>query len=135
MNAMNSPARELQRKNAGDHADNQIELKALNDSLAKRDTEIKSWCEKASGEIKSLGKASSETVQALTKPAASAAPAPTLTPPNPLRRHRRTPLPTASPLSRPSVAGACGGGGRNDFAPAYEAAPPAPARPRDATKG
>lgn len=67
MNAMNSPARELQRKNAGDHADNQIELKALNDSLAKRDTEIKSWCEKASGEIKSLGKASSETVQALTK--------------------------------------------------------------------
>ena len=59
--------RELQRKNAGDRADNQLELKALNDSLAKRDTEIKSWCEKAAEEIKALGKASSETVQALTK--------------------------------------------------------------------
>ena len=64
---MNASTRELQRKNAGDRTDHQIELKALNDSLAKRDTEIKSWCEKAAEEIKALGKASSETVQALTK--------------------------------------------------------------------
>ena len=64
---MNTPYRELQRKNSGERADNQIELKALNDSLAKRDTEIKSWCEKATEEIKSLGQSSTETVQALQK--------------------------------------------------------------------
>lgn len=59
--------RELQRKNAGDRADDQLEIKALNDSMAKRDTEIKSWCEKAADEIKNLGKTSAETVAALTK--------------------------------------------------------------------
>ena len=64
---MSTPHFQMQRKNAGDRADSQLELKALNDSLAKRDTEIKSWCEKATEEIKSLGKASTETVQALAK--------------------------------------------------------------------
>jgi HK97 family phage major capsid protein len=60
-------SRELARKNAGERNDNQVELKGLTDSLAKRDTEIKSWCEKATEEIKTLGKASADTVQALAK--------------------------------------------------------------------
>jgi len=50
-----------------DRADNQLELKALNDALSRRDTEIKSWCEKAGEEFKSIGKTSNETIQALQK--------------------------------------------------------------------
>ncbi len=56
-----------QHNAAYDRLDNQLELKSLNDSLARRDTEIKSWCEKASDEFKQLGKSSTETTQALHK--------------------------------------------------------------------
>lgn len=59
--------RELHRKNAGDRADDQLELKAIHDGLTKRDAEIKSFCEKATEEIKSVGKVSAETALALTK--------------------------------------------------------------------
>ena len=59
--------RSLQRKNAGDRADDQLELKQLNESLERRDTEIKGWCEKATAEIKNLGKVTTETTAALMK--------------------------------------------------------------------
>lgn len=57
----------MQTIQQNDRVDNQLELKALNDALSRRDTEIKSWCEKATEEIKSIGKVSTETSQALQK--------------------------------------------------------------------
>lgn len=48
-----------------DRADHQLELKALNEALSRRDTEIKTWCEKASEEFKHIGKSNTETIQAL----------------------------------------------------------------------
>ena len=59
--------KELHRKNAGERADDQLELKAIHEGLKKRDAEIKSFCEKAELEIKAAGKLSSETALALTK--------------------------------------------------------------------
>jgi len=64
---MNTQDRTMQRKNAGQRADDQLELKQLTDSLERRDTEIKGWCEKATAEIKDLGKVSAETTAALLK--------------------------------------------------------------------
>lgn len=64
---MNTQDRTMQRKNAGQRVDDQLELKQLNDSLERRDTEIKGWCEKATAEIKSLGKVTTETTAALLK--------------------------------------------------------------------
>lgn len=58
--------RDFGRKNAGG-ADDKLEIKALLDSLKERDSEIKSWCEKAANEIKETGKVASETKSALEK--------------------------------------------------------------------
>jgi HK97 family phage major capsid protein len=63
----NTPDRTMQRKNAGQRSDDQLELKQLTDSLERRDTEIKGWCEKATAEIKNLGKVTTETTAALMK--------------------------------------------------------------------
>lgn len=60
----------LQRKEAGDRADDQIEIKGLMDALAKRDEEIKSFVEKANKEIAETGKIASDTkgaIELLTK--------------------------------------------------------------------
>lgn len=64
---MNTQDRAMQRKNAGQRADDQLELKTLTESLERRDTEIKGWCEKAAAEIKNLGKVTGETTAALLK--------------------------------------------------------------------
>ncbi|MGD1323519.1 phage major capsid protein [Pandoraea pnomenusa] len=58
--------RDFGRKNAGG-ADDKLEIKGLLDSLKERDSEIKSWCEKAANEIKETGKVASETKSALEK--------------------------------------------------------------------
>jgi len=60
-------ARQLERKAAGDRADDQLELKAIHDGLAKRDAEIKAFCEKAADEIKATGKVSTETAASVKK--------------------------------------------------------------------
>lgn len=57
--------REYGRKNAGDRADDQAEVKAVMDALAKRDADLKSWLEKANGEIKAGGQMAAETKSAL----------------------------------------------------------------------
>lgn len=60
----------LQRKEAGDRADDQIEIKGLMDALAKRDEEIKSFVEKANKEIAETGKIAADTkgaIELLTK--------------------------------------------------------------------
>ncbi|MDR5736138.1 phage major capsid protein [Caballeronia sp. LZ025] len=58
--------RDFARKNAGG-ADDKLEIKGLVDSLKERDSEIKSWCEKAANEIKETGKVAGETKSALEK--------------------------------------------------------------------
>ncbi|AET90674.1 HK97 family phage major capsid protein [Burkholderia sp. YI23] len=58
--------RDFARKNAGS-ADDKLEIKGLLDSLKERDAEIKSWCEKATNEIKETGKVAGETKSALEK--------------------------------------------------------------------
>ena len=58
--------RDFGRKNAGG-VDDKLEIKGLLDSLKERDSEIKSWCEKAANEIKETGKIASETKSALEK--------------------------------------------------------------------
>lgn len=63
----NPHARDLQRKAAGDRADDQLELKAIHDGLAKRDAEIKKFCEQAADEIKAAGKISADTAANLAK--------------------------------------------------------------------
>ncbi|UXC37186.1 phage major capsid protein [Cupriavidus gilardii] len=55
----------LQRKNAGELADDQIELKGVLDALAKRDAEIKGFVEKANAEIAETGKIAADTKSAL----------------------------------------------------------------------
>ncbi len=55
----------LRRKNAGDNADDKNEIKSIVDALAKRDEQMKSFCEKAQEEIKSTGKIATETKSAL----------------------------------------------------------------------
>lgn len=60
----------LQRKEAGDRADDQLALKGVMDALAKRDEEIKSFVEKANKEIAETGKIASDTkgaIELLTK--------------------------------------------------------------------
>lgn len=64
---MQTNLRDMHYKNTGERADNQLELKALNEALSRRDTEITTWCEKAASEIKNIGKVSTETSQALHK--------------------------------------------------------------------
>lgn len=55
----------LQRKEAGDRADDQIEIKGLMDALAKRDEEIKNFVEKANKEIAETGKIATDTKGAI----------------------------------------------------------------------
>lgn len=57
----------LRRKSAIDNADDKNEIKSIVDALAKRDSEMKSFCEKATEEIKSTGKIATETKSALEK--------------------------------------------------------------------
>lgn len=57
--------RAMQRKNAGERADDQAELKGLVDALAKRDAEIKAFAEKATSEIAEHGKIMLDTKGAL----------------------------------------------------------------------
>lgn len=57
--------RALQRKNAGDRADDQIELKSVVEALAKRDAEIKAFVEKATAEISATGKVAADTKGAI----------------------------------------------------------------------
>lgn len=57
--------RALQRKNASDRADDQIELKSIVDALGKRDAEIKAFAEKATSEIAEHGKIMADTKAAL----------------------------------------------------------------------
>src|SRR5215207_4727081 len=62
------PALDYGRKNAaGERADDQAEFKDLMDALTKRDTEIKTFAEKASAEIKEHGKILGDTKSALEK--------------------------------------------------------------------
>lgn len=65
MNLTHDIRRGLQRKEAGDRADNQLELKSIIDALAKRDNEIKSFVEKANAEFESHGKILGDTKGAL----------------------------------------------------------------------
>lgn len=64
--------REFGRKNTGERVDDQAELKDVMDALTKRDTEIKSFAEKASAEIKANGTMAAETKAALEKIAGDA---------------------------------------------------------------
>ncbi len=57
--------RAMQRKNAGERTEDQIELKGLVDALAKRDAEIKAFAEKATSEIAEHGKVMADTKAAL----------------------------------------------------------------------
>lgn len=57
--------REYGRKDAGEAADDQAELKAVMAALTKRDGEIKSFAEKAAAEIKDHGKILTDTKGAL----------------------------------------------------------------------
>ncbi|HEY4529377.1 MAG TPA: phage major capsid protein [Luteimonas sp.] len=61
----NGISRGLQRKEAGERADDQLDLKALEDALARRDAEIKGFVEKANAEIKETGKIAADTKGAL----------------------------------------------------------------------
>lgn len=65
MNLSHNIHRGLQRKEAGDHFGDQIELKSIIDALAKRDNEIKSFVEKANAEIAEHGKVLGDTKGAL----------------------------------------------------------------------
>jgi HK97 family phage major capsid protein len=64
---MNHIERLIQRKSAIDNADDKAEIKQIVEALAKRDNEMKSFCEKATEEIKSTGKVAVETKAALEK--------------------------------------------------------------------
>jgi chromosome segregation ATPase len=55
----------MQYKEAGDRADNQIELKSVLDALTQRDNEIKAFAEKANAEIAEHGKIMADTKGAL----------------------------------------------------------------------
>lgn len=55
----------MQRKEAGDRADDQLDMKALQEALAKRDAEIKGFVEKANAEIKETGQVAADTKAAL----------------------------------------------------------------------
>lgn len=58
----------MERKNAGaDRFSAQMEIKQLATALNQRDQEIKTFCEKAAGELTSLGKVTTETADALKK--------------------------------------------------------------------
>ena len=57
--------REYGRKNAGERADDQAELKDVMAALTKRDGEIKAFAEKATAEIKATGQMATETKNAL----------------------------------------------------------------------
>lgn len=57
--------RAMQRKEAGDRADDQIELKTITEALAKRDQEIKVFAEKATSEIANHGKIMEDTKSAI----------------------------------------------------------------------
>lgn len=60
----------MQYKEAGERADDQVEIKGLMDALAKRDEEIKSFVEKANKEIAETGKLAADTkgaIELLTK--------------------------------------------------------------------
>lgn len=58
-------SRGLERKEAGERADDQLDMKALQEALAARDAEIKGFVEKANAEIKETGKVASDTKAAL----------------------------------------------------------------------
>ncbi|MBB3934284.1 phage major capsid protein [Aureimonas phyllosphaerae] len=60
-----APHREYGRKDAGQQADDQIELRAVMEGLTKRDAEIKAFAEKAGEEIKNTGKIAADTKAAL----------------------------------------------------------------------
>ncbi|MEO6659440.1 MAG: phage major capsid protein [Burkholderiaceae bacterium] len=55
----------MQRKEAGDRADDQLELKNVLDALSQRDEEIKAFAEKANSEIAEHGKIMADTKGAL----------------------------------------------------------------------
>ncbi len=55
----------MQRKEAGDRADDQLDMKALQEALAARDAEIKGFVEKANAEIAETGKVAADTKAAL----------------------------------------------------------------------
>lgn len=55
----------MQRKEAGDRADDQLDMKSLQEALAARDAEIKGFVEKANAEIKETGKVAADTKAAL----------------------------------------------------------------------
>lgn len=55
----------MQRKEAGERADDQRDLKGVMEALAKRDEEIKSFVEKANKEIAETGKVANDTKGAL----------------------------------------------------------------------
>ena len=57
--------RAMQRKNASDRADDQMELKAITEALAVRDAEIKAFVEKATAEIAATGKVATDTKAAI----------------------------------------------------------------------
>lgn len=57
--------RAMQRKNAGERADDQAELKGLVEALATRDAEIKAFAEKATAEIAATGKVANDTKAAI----------------------------------------------------------------------
>ena len=65
MTYFNNNARQMERKNAGDRADDQFDMKGLQDALAKRDAEIKGFVEKANAEIAETGKVAADTKSAL----------------------------------------------------------------------
>ena len=58
---------EFRRKNAGERADDKLELKSVMDALKARDEQIKAFAEKATAEIKDTGKMAAETKAALEK--------------------------------------------------------------------
>lgn len=64
---MNMNASRSMERKSGERVGDQLELKELNASLERRDTEIKDWCGKAAAEIKNLGKVTVETTAALLK--------------------------------------------------------------------
>lgn len=57
--------RAMQRKNVGDRADDQLELKEITKALAVRDAEIKAFVEKATAEIAATGKVAADTKGAI----------------------------------------------------------------------
>lgn len=59
--------RSIQRKSAIDNADDKAEIKSIVEALARRDQEMKSFCEKATQEIKTTGQVAADTKTALEK--------------------------------------------------------------------